>query len=735
MIRLSVQGMTCAACVGRVERALKKVPGVAEATVNLATGEAAVQGPDELTFDVLQAAVEKAGYHAEKSREEARQARAAHDRSLWRDLQLAAVFTVPLLLVSMLPMYWGRLHEWQMSLAPMAVWNWLALALATPVQFGPGWRFLRHGWAAARAGAPDMNTLVMLGTGAAYAYSVLVCLAPGLFPPGTAHVYFESSAAVICFVLLGKYLEGLSKGRAGQSLERLLALQPAQALRIEPDQTEREVPLAMVQLGDQVRVRPGERIPVDAEIVSGETWVDESLVTGESLPVHRGPGERVIGGSLNGSGSVVVKTVAVGADSTLARIVRLVEEAQAARLPIQQLADRVVRSFTPAVLVVALLTFVGWLLAAGPAGLSQALAAAVSVLVIACPCAMGLATPISVLVATGRGAELGVLFRGGDALESLARLDMLAFDKTGTLTQGRPQVTDLRPSAGVSEEELLRLTASVELASEHPLGLAVLEEARARGLRLSAPSSFEAVPGLGLLARWEKRRIAVGSRRFLEAEGVPDLPAEELAEQGKTVLHVAADGQLVGRVAVADAVRPEAAAVLTRLAELQLRLAMVSGDQRPTAEAIARQLGVNEVRAEALPADKVAAVHEWRAQGHRLGFVGDGVNDAPALAAADLGIAMGSGTDVAMESAQVILTQANLHALVAALELARASLRNIKLNLFWAFGYNAVLIPVAAFGQLSPLWAGGAMAFSSLFVVSNALRLRRFQPSQAARTR
>ncbi len=735
MIRLSVQGMTCAACVNRVERALKKVPGVAQATVNLATGEAAVEGPDELTFAALQAAVEKAGYHAEKSREEARQARAEHERGLWRDLKLAAVFTLPLLLVSMLPMYFSRLHEWQMSLAPMAAWNWLAFALATPVQFGPGWRFLRHGWRAARAGGPDMNTLVMLGTGAAYAYSLLVCLAPGLFPAGTAHVYFESSAAVICFVLLGKYLEGLSKGRAGQSLERLLALQPAQALRLESDETEREVPVALVQAGDRVRVRPGERIPVDAEIVAGETWVDESLVTGESMPVHRGPGERVLGGSLNGSGSIVVKAVAVGADSTLARIVRLVEEAQAARLPIQQLADRVVRWFTPAVLVIALLTFGGWLLAAGPAGLSQALTAAVSVLVIACPCAMGLATPISVLVATGRGAELGVLFRGGDALESLARVEMLAFDKTGTLTQGRPQVTDLRPVAGVSEEELLRLAASVEQASEHPLGRAVVEEARARGLTLSAPTSFEAVPGLGLRARWEERGILVGSRRFLEGQQVPDLPVEELSEQGKTVLYVAADGQLVGRVAVADPVRPEAAAVLAQLVRLKLRLAMVSGDQRSTAEAIARQLGLEEVRAEAMPADKVAAVEEWRAQGKRLGFVGDGVNDAPALAAADLGIAMGSGTDVAMESAQVILTQAHLHALVAAVELARATLRNIKLNLFWAFGYNVVLIPVAAFGQLSPLWAGGAMAFSSLFVVANALRLRRFQPSEAARSR
>jgi len=726
--------MTCAACVGRVERALKKVPGVVQATVNLATGEASVEGPDDLSFADLQAAVEKAGYQAEASRQEARQARAEHERSLWRDLQVASAFTVPLLLVSMLPMYWPALHDWQMSLASMAGWNWLALALATPVQFGPGRRFLRHGWVAARAGAPDMNTLVMLGTGAAYGYSLLVCLAPQLFPPGTAHVYFESSAAVICFVLLGKYLEGLSKDRAGQSLERLLALQPERALRVGPDQAEREVPVGELRVGDQVRIRPGERIPVDADIVAGETWVDESLVTGESLPVHRGPGERVIGGSLNGSGGVLVQTVAVGPDSTLARIVRLVEEAQAARLPIQQVADRVVRIFTPAVLVIALMTFGGWLLAAGLAGLSQALTAAVSVLVIACPCAMGLATPISVLVATGRGAELGVLFRGGDALESLARLEMLAFDKTGTLTQGRPQVTDVRPAGGVSEEELLRLAASVEQASEHPLGLAVVEEARVRGLALSAPKTFEAVTGLGLRAQWQDRLVLVGSRRFLEAEQIPSLPAEELAEQGKTVLYVAADGLLIGRLAVADAVRPEAPAVLAQLRSLGLRLAMVSGDQRSTAAAIAGQLGVTEVRAEALPADKVAAVEEWRAQGKRLGFVGDGVNDAPALAAADLGIAMGSGTDVAMESAQVILTQAHLQALVAAVELARATLRNIKTNLFWAFGYNAVLIPVAAFGKLSPLWAGAAMAFSSLFVVSNALRLRRYQPVQAART-
>lgn len=728
MIRLSVQGMTCAACVGRVERALKKVPGVAEAVVNLATGEAAVHGADELTLGPLQEAIQKAGYQAHEHPDQARQARQEHQRALRRDLLFAGVFTLPLLLISMLPMYSASLHRWQMTLAPMEVWNWLALALATPVQFGAGWRFLRHGWTAARALTPDMNTLVMLGTGAAYGYSLLVCLAPGLFPPGTAHVYFESSAAVIVFVLLGKYLEGLSQGRAGQSLERLLSLQPASALRLGKD-GEQEVALAEVRVGDQLRLRPGERIPVDAEVVRGETYVDESLVTGESLPVRRGPGERVLGGSLNGPGSIVVQAVAVGADSTLARIVRLVEEAQAARLPIQAVADRVVRSFTPAVLVVALATFVGWLLYAGAAGLPQALTAAVSVLVIACPCAMGLATPISVLVATGRGAELGVLFRGGDALEALAELQLLAFDKTGTLTQGRPQVTDLQPAPEVTEEELLRLLASVEQASEHPLGRAVVEAARARSLTLTEPQSFAAVAGLGLRAQLFDQPIVVGSRRFLEQEGLEELPGDLLSEQGKTVIYAARSGRFLGLVAIADPPRPEARSVLAALHAGGLRLAMVSGDQRQTAQAVARELGLDEVRAEALPADKVAALHEWRAQGLRLGFVGDGVNDAPALAAADLGIAMGSGTDVAMESAQVILTRADLRSLQAALELARATLGNIRTNLIWAFGYNIILIPVAALGRLSPLWAGAAMALSSLFVVTNALRLRRFRPA------
>lgn len=712
-MRLSVQGMMCAACVNRVERALKKVPGVSGATVNLATGEAAVEGSAD--FAALAAAVAKAGYHAQKSREEAREQERAYQRELLRDLGVAAGFTVPLLLVSMLPMSWSAVHHWQLSLAPERVWNWVALALATVVQFGPGSRFLRHGWSAARAGSPDMNTLVMLGTGAAYGYSLLVCLAPGLFPAGTAHVYFESSAAVVTFVLLGKYLEGLSKGRAGQSLERMLELQPSVALRVDG----REVPVAQVQVGDELRVRPGERIPVDAEVVSGETWVDESLVTGESLPVAKAPGDRLLSGSLNGSGGVVMRAVAVGADSTLARIVRLVEEAQAARLPIQLVADRVVRYFTPVVLVIALATFGGWLLLKGPAGLAQALTAAVSVLVIACPCAMGLATPISVLVGTGRGAELGVLFRGGDALETLARLDLLAFDKTGTLTQGRPQVTDL-----VGEDEVLRVAASVEQASEHPLGRAVVDEAQRRQLPLAPPQDFEAVAGLGLRARLEGEPVLVGSRRFLEAEGLHP----EAGPEGKTVLYVARAGRILGLVAVADAARPEAAAALKRLRQFNLRLGMVSGDTWGTAEAIGKELGLTEIVAEALPADKVAAVEAWKRE-HRVGFVGDGVNDAPALAAAHLGIALGSGTDVAIESAQVILTRADLNSLVAAVELARATLANIKLNLFWAFGYNVVLIPVAACGRLSPLWAGAAMAFSSFFVVCNALRLRGFRYS------
>jgi Cu+-exporting ATPase len=729
-MRLSIEGMTCAACVGRVERTLRKVPGVTQAVVNLATGEASVEG-DSVSLGELKAAVEKAGYRAEENREKAAQSRQTHGHNLERDLKLAATLSIPLVLVSMLPMYWPALHHWQLSLAPMATWNWLAWLLATPVQFGPGGRFYRHGWAAARALAPDMNTLVMLGTSAAYFYSLAVCLGPGFFPAGAAHVYFESSAAVITFVLLGKLLEGMSKGRAGQSIERLLSLRPSLARLVKDGQPELEVPVDQVQLGDLVRIRPGERIPVDAEVVDGETYVDESLLTGESAPVRRGPGERVIGGTLNGPGSVLVRAVAVGADSTLARIVRLVEEAQATRLPIQQLADRVVRYFTPVALVISLATFVGWLLVGGWGGLPQALTAAVSVLVIACPCAMGLATPISVLVASGRGAELGVLFRGGDALEAMAGLDKLAFDKTGTLTLGQPQVTAVIPAVGISEEELLRLAGGAEQASEHPLGRAVIQAAQGRGLRLPAPEGFQATVGLGLRARVDGRAILIGSARFLEAEGVSleGGAGQDLAGQGVTVIQVALDGEYAGLLGISDPPRPEAPAVLARLRGLGLALAMVSGDQSATASAVAKTLGVEEVRAQALPADKVAAVQAWRSSGARLGFVGDGVNDAPALAAADLGIAMGSGTDVAMESAQVILTSSDLRSLLRALELARATLANIRMNLIWAFGYNIILIPVAAGGGLSPLWAGAAMAVSSLFVVTNALRLRRFKAS------
>ena len=743
---LAIGGMTCAACAGRVEKALAAVPGVLGATVNLATDRATVRTAPGVTPDDLREAVARAGYdvieaEAGTSGDDAERAARERERvALKRRLLTAAGLTLPIVLLDMVPMLVPGGMAWLDGVVSMRTLWLVFFALGTAVQFGPGWRFYRTGWAAARHGAPDMNTLVALGTTAAYGYSVVATFLPHVLPPEAVHVYYEAAAAVITLILLGKYLEAVAKGRTSEAIRRLLALRPATA-RVVRGGTEVEVPVEAVVVGDHVRVRPGETVPVDGVVTEGRSYVDESLVTGEPLPVEKDTGAEVVGGTVNGAGSLVFRAERVGRDTTLAQIVRLVEEAQASRPAIQALADRVVAVFVPIVLAVAAVTFGVWL-AVGPSpALTYALVASVSVLIIACPCAMGLATPVSIMVGTGKAAELGVLFRKGEALQTLSEVDIVALDKTGTLTEGRPTLTDLRVASEshLDDDAVLRLVAAVEGPSEHPVARAIVEAATARGLDVPPVADFEAVAGMGVRGTVAGDRVEVGADRFMASLGLDVAPfaseATRLGDEGKTPLYAAVDGRIAAVIAVADPIQPTSRAAIDALHARGLRVAMVTGDNRRTAHAVARQLGIDEVLAEVLPADKAASVRRLQADagGGRVAFVGDGINDAPALAQADVGVAIGTGTDIAIEAADVVLMAGDLGGIVRARALSAATLRNIRQNLFWAFAYNVLLIPVAAgvlypaFGiLLSPVVGATAMGLSSLFVLSNALRLRRF---------
>ncbi|RDI95424.1 Cu(2+)-exporting ATPase [Meiothermus sp. QL-1] len=738
-LELAITGMTCAACAGRVERALQKTEGVLKASVNLATERASIQYLPALTGPAqLKRAVREAGYgvlEAQRTDVE-REAREREVASLRQAFTFAYYFSLPLFLLAMLPMLWMPAHMFLHSLAPEGVWNWVMLALATPVQFGPGLRFYRHGFAALRAGSPDMNSLVMLGTSAAYFYSLAVVLFPQVFPPQARHVYFEAAAVVITLVLLGKYLEAIAKGRASEAMKKLLGLQ-ARTARVLRDQAELEVPLDEVRVGDLVVVRPGEKIPVDGVVVSGHSYVDESMLTGEPLPVAKSEGAKVVGGTLNQNGTLTFRATAVGEGTVLAQIIRLVEQAQATKPPIQNLADRVVAVFMPVVLVIAALTAGVWLVFGGENALTLALVNTVAVLIIACPCAMGLATPTSLMVGMGKAAQMGVLFRSGEALQTLQEACIVAFDKTGTLTKGRPELTDFE-TLNLDRAEVLRLLASLEQKSEHPIAQAIVRAARAQGLELLEPLDFRALPGLGVSGQVAHYRVEVGSEGYMAQLGISVAPfapqARLLAEQGKTPLYAAINGQLAAVLAVADSIKEEAPSALQALHRLGFRVAMITGDNRLTAQAIARQLGIDQVLAEVLPQGKAQAVEQLKRSGAKVVFVGDGLNDAPALAQADVGLAIGTGTDVAVETADVILISGDLRGVPNAIALGRATLRNIRLNLFWAFAYNALLIPVAAGvlypftgWLLSPMLAGAAMGLSSLFVLSNALRLRSFR--------
>ncbi|WP_041543277.1 heavy metal translocating P-type ATPase [Oceanimonas sp. GK1] len=743
-VELVIGGMSCASCTGRVEKVLGRLPGVLSATVNLAAGRAYVEllsGSQDMS--ALVAAVEKAGFSAEAAEDasnaDEQDGREREQQSLKHALMMAAVLTLPVFVLEMGSHFVPGMHHWiERTLGQSLNWQ-LQFVLATLVLFGPGLLFLKKGLPALLRGEPEMNSLVALGGLAAWGYSTVATFAGHWLPEGSRQVYFEAAAVIVTLILLGRFLEARAKGRTGEAIQKLLSLQ-APTARVERDGNTEEVPLERVRVRDPVRVRPGERIPVDGTVMEGSSWVDESMLTGEPDPVEKSQGSEVTGGTVNNKGSLLIEVTRVGKQTRLSQIIRMVEQAQGAKLPIQALVDKVTAVFVPVVISLALLTFALWWWLGPEPALSFALVNGVAVLIIACPCAMGLATPTSIMVGTGRAAELGVLFRRGEALQSLRGVRVVAFDKTGTLTEGKPELTDLETLDGVDKDSVLARIAAVEQRSEHPIAEALLAAAKERNLKLPEVSEFDTVTGMGVQAKVDGVRVEVGADRYLKSLKM-DLSdfadtAARLASEGKTPLYAAIDGRAVAILAVADRVKEGTPDAIAALHEQGLKVAMITGDNQGTADAIARQLGIDAVEAEVMPDGKVEALEHLRKQHGTVAFVGDGINDAPALAAADVGLAIGTGTDIAIEAAQVVLMRGDLRAVPQALAISHATLRNIRQNLFWAFAYNVGLIPVAAgvlypaFGVLlSPMLAAGAMALSSVFVVSNALRLKRFSPA------
>ncbi|MGN8200345.1 heavy metal translocating P-type ATPase [Salinisphaera sp. RV14] len=738
-IEFGVDGMTCGACVARVEKKLARLDGVLEATVNLTTERARVRYlPGQVDPPAMFACVEKAGYtpvalddqdagDAENEDSEADELKHA--------LLLSAVFTVPLFVIAMARMLPG-VGAAMNALAPPIAWTIIELVLATPVQFYAGSRFYRLGWGELKHAAPGMNSLVLIGSNAAYFYSLVAFALPTIFPAGAAHTYFDAAGMIVTLILLGRYLEALARGRTSQAVQGLMKLQ-ARTARAKREGEWREIDVGELVRGDRIAVRPGERVPVDGSVVAGESYVDESMISGEPVPVAKQTEAQVIGGTVNGAGTLEIEATGVGGDTVLAGIIRMVEQAQGEKPAIQAVADRIAGVFVPIVMAVSVSTFIGWLVFGPSPALALAFVAAVSVLLIACPCAMGLATPTAIMVGTGRGAAMGVLFRRGTALEQLARVDTVVLDKTGTLTEGAPSLTEFETCAGFETDDVLRQIAAVEAVSEHPIGGAIVKAAADRGLAVPEARDFTTHTGQGVAAVVDGREIQVGAARFMDSLGVDHAPlterADALAAAARTPLYVAIDGELAALVAVADPARGEAADMIAALHDRGIEVAMLTGDNAATAQAIAAELGIDRVVAGVMPQAKADEIKRLQGDARTVAFVGDGINDAPALTQADVGIAVGSGTDIAIEAGDVVLMRADLSGVVNALALAGRTMRTIRINFGWAYGYNVLLIPLAA-GVFYPLtgWllnpaiAAAAMSVSSIFVLTNSLRLRRF---------
>jgi Cu+-exporting ATPase len=740
-VLLPVQGMTCASCVNRVEKALKSLKGVVDVSVNFATQRASVEYlPGEATIRDLKRVVQEAGYEVLEVKEEdivekERLAREAELARLKRKFITGAILLVPILVL----MYGASLLEKWLGLSRGANF-FIQFVLATPVQLWAGRQFYIGFWKALRHKTSDMNTLIAVGTSAAYLYSLIATFLPHLFMARglMLDVYFDSSAAIIVLILLGRFLEARAKGKTSEAIKKLIGLQPKTA-RVIRDGNEVDIPVGDVTLGDIVVVRPGEKIPVDGILKEGYSSVDESMVTGESLPVEKKVGDTVIGATLNKTGTFRFEATKVGKDTVLAQIIRLVQEAQGSKPAIARMVDVIASYFVPVVIALAIITFIVWALFGPRPAFTYAFLNFIAVLIIACPCALGLATPTSIMVGTGKGAENGILIRGAEALETAHQLNAIVLDKTGTLTRGEPSVTDVVASDAFLEKDLLTLAASAEKGSEHPLGEAIVKKARMDGLTLSEPIDFQAIAGHGIEATVNSKRILLGNVRLMEGRGIPlngiAEKAKGLSAQGKTPMFLAIDGRCAGIIAVADTLKENSKEAVEILHRMGLEVVMLTGDNERTAKAIARQIGIDRVLAEVLPETKAEEIRKLQAEGKKVGMVGDGINDAPALAQANVGIAIGTGTDVAMESSDITLIGGDLRGVVTAIALSKATIRNIKQNLFWAFAYNTILIPVAAgvlfpfFGiLLNPIFAAGAMAFSSVTVVSNALRLRGFKP-------
>ena len=747
-ITFDVEGMSCASCSGRVEREIAKGDGVLSATVNLAAETATVKFASKATDAAqIMAIATNIGFPAKmKSARPDETAdktnrKSAEISQLGRLTLIAAILALPVFAIEMGGHFIPGVRDWVDATIGQQNSRYLQFILTTLVLFGPGWRFYKLGIPALLKGAPEMNSLVALGTAAAYSFSVVATFVPNILPVGTAYVYYEAAAVIIVLILLGRWLEARAKGRTGQAIQKLVGLQ-AKTARVERGDQLVELPIDEIITGDLIHLRPGEKIAVDGDVISGDSYVEESMITGEPAPVQKTKGSGVVGGTINGQGTLVFRATNVGANTVLAQIIQMVEQAQGAKLPIQGLVDKITAIFVPAVLLAATLTVIVWLIFGPTPALGFALVAGVSVLIIACPCAMGLATPTSIMVGTGRAAQMGVLFRKGDALQMLQETSIVALDKTGTLTQGRPELTDYTIAKGHHFDDILRLSAAVEHSSEHPLAEAIVRAATDKNMTFPMATNFTSITGYGVKATVDDKELLIGADRLMTRENVElgNFPAQadEYAKLGKSPFYIAIDGKVVAIFAVSDPIKETSPAAIKALHNLGLKVAMITGDNKTTARAIGRELGIDHIVAEVLPDGKVAALNDLRQDGAKLAYVGDGINDAPALASADVGIAIGTGTDVAIEAADVVLMSGDLNGVINAFDISQRTMTNIKQNLFWAFGYNIVLVPVAAgllypmFGiLLSPMLAAGAMSLSSVFVLTNALRLRWVQPVKA----